>query len=274
MSGFPSAGGARATVYRLLDSAAAIIDGGGQACRYLAVGLLRLSDLREARQAQFRHFDVSNNEVEQGLTPFEQHVYLRWLPPGGRVLLVGCGAGRDLIGLHRAGFLATGLEQAPDLVECGRKHLVRLGIQANIELGDIESFQPADRFDAVVFAGNCYSNVHQSKIRISMLSRLASHLEADGGLIISYAGGAERSRLPFRLMSLTARLARADWRPEPGDSFTRDVRTSGFLDFFHTFLPGEVARECIAAGLHVVAEGTGTGRAEYVIVRAANDGSD
>ena len=120
------------------------------------------------------NFSASADEVDEGLNPFEHRVYTRWLRPSGRVLLVGCGAGRDLIALHRLGYDVTGLEQSPDAAEKARQHLSRVGLTVPVIAAAVERAELDDEYDAIVFASSCYSNMRGSALRIStaFLARL------------------------------------------------------------------------------------------------------
>lgn len=218
-------------------------------------------------QRQFREFGASPDEVDEGLNPFEKRVYTRWLPPSGRVLLVGSGAGRDLIGLTRLGYDVTGLEQSPDLAETARQHLARHGITASVKAAFVETAQIEHQYDAMVFAPSCYSNLHSSAIRVATLERLKSHLSRGGRMFISYIPSASQSGLAVALMRLSARLTSADWRPETGDTFSIHQLAPGVLHFYHAFRPGEVAQECAAAGLSVVAEECPPYRAHCIVVQ-------
>jgi SAM-dependent methyltransferase len=251
---FRPAGRFRSRLYGLLWRGSELLHRAGTACECLAAGVLRPRDLQAAMQRQFREFGASPDEVDEGLNPFEKRVYTRWLPALGRVLLVGSGAGRDLIGLTHLGYDVTGLEQSPELAESARRHLARHGITASVKAGFVETAQIERQYDAMVFAPSCYSNLRSSTIRIATLGRLRSHLSPGGRMFISYIPSVSQSRLAVALMRLTALLTSADWRPEAGDTFRLHHLAPGVLYFYHAFRPGEVARECAAAGLSVVAE--------------------
>ncbi len=269
---FRPTGRIRSAVYGLLWRGCELFRRASSACGYAAAGVLRGQDLQTAMRIQYSDFGASPDEVDEGLNPFEHRVYTQWLRPSGRVLLVGCGAGRDLIGLHRLGYHVTGLEQAPAAVEAARRHLARVGITASVQAGSIESAVLEPEYDAIVFASSCYSNLRPSAIRVAVLARLRSHVSRGGRLVISYIGSsASQSRLGVALMRLSARLASSDWRPEPGDNFVRPLGTPGVLYFTHAFRPGDVAQECADAGFRVVAEEFSSGRADCLVAQVDGD---
>ncbi len=70
--------------------------------------------------------------------------------PGGRVLDVGCGSGRDLAELHRQGFDVFGIEGTPAMAEIAVDLHPELG--ERISVGLLPEFDPPDggEFDAVL----------------------------------------------------------------------------------------------------------------------------
>lgn len=74
----------------------------------------------------------------------------------GRALDVGCGSGRLLLDLQRAGFEVAGVDFSPAMVEASRSLLARHGSDpaTSLSVGDIERLEFEDgRFDLVVAAG-------------------------------------------------------------------------------------------------------------------------
>ena len=83
--------------------------------------------------------------------------FVRFLPPGSRVLDVGCGSGRDLLWLKRLGFDAVGLERSPGLAALARKHSGCPVIE-----GDFTVYDFADLpVDAVLMTGSLVHVPHR-----------------------------------------------------------------------------------------------------------------
>jgi 2-polyprenyl-3-methyl-5-hydroxy-6-metoxy-1,4-benzoquinol methylase len=253
-------------LYGLLWRGSALLHRAGSAFEYLAGGVLLRRDMRAAMEIQFRNFGASADDVDDGLVPFELRVYGRWLPPGGRVLLVGCGAGRDVIGLARLGYQVTGVEPQAEQVEAARSHIARRGVRATVIHGPIETVDPTGPYDAIVFAPTCYSNIQSSSVRISTLSRLRSRLVPGGHVLINYIASASRSGVAAALLRTSAQVSSADWTPEPGDTFARYYESNGNLYFEHAFIRGEIAKECTAAGFTVVDEHVNATRADCIVI--------
>ena len=226
----------------------------GNGCLFAAAGMLRSDELQSISVDQHGVFNPSASDVDAGLSPAERQVYGQYLRQADRILLVGCGTGRDLIGLRLLGYDVTGLEPVPEVVERARQHLARRAVSARVETGLIQTANLDGRYDAVIFSNGCYSLLQGSSIRIATLSRIARHLSADGRIIVSYQPARKQSSIGRWLTRTAARLSAADWTPEPGDTFSRETTGTGPVRFHHAFAPDELARECESAGFTVLAD--------------------
>ncbi len=244
----------RAAVYRALLASAYGLYKVGNGCLFTAAGLLRKNELEAASVDQYRVFNVSAFDVDEGLSFAEQLFYGKFLRDRDRILLAGCGSGRDLIALKERGYDVVGLEPVPEVVELARQHLARRGISAPVHTGLIQSAELSGPYDAVIFSNGCYSLLQGSSVRIATLSRVAQHLAAGGRIIVSYHPAKRQSRIGRWLTQTTARLSAGDWIPEPGDTFSRDLFVPGLIRYHHAFAPQEFARECEAGGLTLLAD--------------------
>jgi SAM-dependent methyltransferase len=225
---------------------------GSNACLYLAAGLLRESDLDAASRIRWRESVPEVDDVDHGLDVWERRLYSELLRPADRILLIGCGSGRDLIPLVQLGHNVTALDPVPELVELARANLARRGLAAPVHAGFVETWDIPEAYDVVLFSGACYSYVRPSARRVSTLRRIKAHLTNEGRVVINYMGLVRQSRFATMLTRFSTRVSRADWRPEPGDCFSRDHRPQPILRCEHLFAQGEVAGECRSAGLRVV----------------------
>jgi len=196
------------------------------------------------------------DDVDDGLDVWERQLYGELLRQTDRILLVGCGSGRDLIPLVQLGYNVTGLDPVRELVDLAKTNLAKRGLSAPVHAGFVERWDIPERYDVVLFSGACYSYVRPSALRIATLRRIKANLASEGRVIINYMGLVRQSQLSTMLTRLSAQLSRADWRPEPGDCFSRDYRAQPVLRCEHLFRPGEVAGECGSAGLRVVRDET------------------
>jgi len=102
--------GWRKALYTLLWSAARAFELASGALTHLAAGTLRLQDLRGAIVSAWEEFGRSEELIRSGLMPWESALYDRFVKVEDRILVVGCGTGRDLIALLKLGYRVEGLD--------------------------------------------------------------------------------------------------------------------------------------------------------------------
>lgn len=233
---------------RFLDRAATL-------AFYAAAGTARLEDLRRAIQREWQESGAleSGTWVLSGLMGWEQDFYLRFLRPGDRILVVGCGTGRDLIALLNLGYRAEGLDVGPECIAVARQVLKERRLAAPLYTGSIETVELTGSFDVFIFSFFCYSYIPQSGSRIRVLRSVKGHLNPGGRILISYrVFPTLPRRLPIRLAQLVARGTRSDWRPEYGDMLQLSWPDRSFAHYEHQFHPGALEAEAESAGLRVV----------------------
>jgi SAM-dependent methyltransferase len=242
--------GWRGGVFMVLQRVARGLELASKALAYLAAGVLRPADLGWAIAQVWEDFGHTESHVLSGLMPWEQEFYSRFLKPDDEILIVGCGSGRDLLALHRAGHSVEGLEAADRAAALARATLEKHGRAVPVTTGRIEDAALGKPFDAYIFSWFCYSYIPQRQTRIAALRRAREHLRPGGRILISYlVSDAPPRRLPRALTALVARLARSGWRPEPTDVISPG---NPGIHFEHQFCPDELATEARAAGLGVV----------------------
>jgi SAM-dependent methyltransferase len=236
-----------------LCGVARTLERGAAVSTYVAAGLLRFEALGRHAATNWRHYGVTQAEgdVADGLFNWERAFYGRFLRAGDRVLVVGCGGGRDLLPLLADGYRAEGLEPVAECAAMARERIARRGLTAEVYTGDVTTAALHGRYDAVIFSWLCYGYIARRARRVAALEKTREHLAAGGRVLISYplAPAAPR-RLPWRLARLAAWLSRADWRPEQGDVFIAWPDT-GTIHYEHQFQPAEIEAEARAAGLAV-----------------------
>ena len=229
------------------------LERGVTASTFVAAGLLRFEALGRHMAENWQHFGVHQSEpdVAAGFFEWEKEFYGRFVRPGVRVLLVGCGSGRDLLPLLERGHRVEGLEPVAACADLARARVARHGRRAEIRTGDITTAPLAGPFDVVIFSWFCYSYIPLRARRLAVLARVRDHLATDGRILISYVlAQPPPRRLPWRLARLAAQLSRTDWRPEYGDVFLARHDT-GRIHFEHRFQPAEMEAEGHAVGLSV-----------------------
>lgn len=220
---------------------------------HAAAGAARLADLRADLEREWDGPAAgSESDIASGLMPWEREFYPAFLKPDDRILLIGCGTGRDLLGLLELGYRAEGLDLAPWCTARARAILQSRGFEAPVHTGAIETVDTPGTFDTFIFSWYSYCYIPESATRIRTLTKLRDHLNPDGRILVSYVPVPRPPRrLPIGLARLVGRLTRSDWRLEYGDV----VRLGGpgrvFEHYEHRFTPDGLEAEVRAAGLRV-----------------------
>ena len=200
-----------------------------------------------------RYSELASLSIEE----VERELVGRYVKPGGRLLDIGCGAGREALGFARAGFRVVGIDIAPRMIEAARENAERAGLAIAFRVRSAtELDEPPASFDGAFWTGSYY-HVPGHALRVETLRRIARALAPDGVLILQVLYQARlalvsRARLVEFLRWVGRRVGGA-WRlSEPGDGLMRDVSEASDpreACFFHEFSgPVEVRGELEAAG--------------------------
>lgn len=256
----------RAGLVRLLGGLARPLQAGATTLSCLAAAVLTRDELAGAIARLWDEIAEPDSSDVAGWLAWESDFYRPALRPGGRVLLVGCGSGRDLVPLLQAGHAAEGVDVAPRALEACRRRLARLGREATLHLGSIEKCRFVSRFDLVIFSWLCYGYIPEARARVAALANVRAHLARGGRVLVSYVrDDPALPRLPVRLARLCARLLRSGWTPEDGDLLILTRQRHGVaVHLEHHFAPEEIEAEARSAGL-AVAEHTVAGHGKLVL---------
>jgi SAM-dependent methyltransferase len=255
----------RGALVRLFCRLARGLQAGGALASVLAAAALPRKEREEALARRWSDLGADQAAEPAGLLAWEATFYLPRLRPVDRILLVGCGSGRDLVPLLERGHVVDGLDVARSAVEAGRRLLAGLGLQAALHLGSIEDATLDSRYDVVVFSWLCYGFIPGAPARVRALGNARRHLADGGRVLVSYARREGPASLASRLGGLACRLLGTDFTPEPGDLLVVSDLPDGFrLHHERSFTGEEVEREARAAGL-AVAEHHRAGRGLLVL---------
>ena len=218
---------------------------------YVSAATLPLQALRSAQEAYWSDFALQDDDIDRGWFTWERDVAARILRPGMRVLLVGCGSGRDLIEMVQAGCHVTGVDMAQGPLRRAREKLTAHALEARLIHGWIEELPLQDSYDGVWFSWLSYSLIPMAARRVETLKRLSAHLLPGGVVVLDVLRNPPRTRA-VALARFAGRLCRAGWSLEPGDVIKHMPGIDNY-SYQHVFAQGEAEREVGAAGLSVVA---------------------
>ncbi|HJT65085.1 MAG TPA: methyltransferase domain-containing protein [Pyrinomonadaceae bacterium] len=110
------------------------------------------------------------------------------LPPGSRILDVGCGSGWLSEYFARLGYVVKGIDISPDLIQMSEERVARVPYGADHEtplrctfaVHDVEAAPLPEKFDAIL----CYDSLHHFEDERAVVNNLAAMLDVGGLLFI------------------------------------------------------------------------------------------
>lgn len=132
--------------------------------------------------------DGMDAETQRHFTDFANMAAALALPPGARILDVGCGSGWLSEYFARLGYDVTGIDISDELIAMSRDRVERVPYDVDHETAlrcrfltqDIESAPLPEKFDAVI----CYDSLHHFEDERKVFRHLAEMLDIGGLLFI------------------------------------------------------------------------------------------
>src|SRR6266540_929505 len=132
--------------------------------------------------------DGMDAETHRHFTDFANMATVLALPPGARILDVGCGSGWLSEYFARLGYQVTGIDLSNDLIGMARDRVERVPYDVDHETPlrcrflsqDIEIEPLPEKFDAVI----CYDSLHHFEDERTVLKHLTAMLDVGGLLFI------------------------------------------------------------------------------------------
>jgi ubiquinone/menaquinone biosynthesis C-methylase UbiE len=207
-----------------------------------------------------------SSTIAEGLDPAESEA-IQSFKPGGTILDIGCGAGREAVALAVSGFKVVAIDISPSMIERARQNASAKGVEIEFYAMGADTLAfPPEVFDGVFIGWEIYGHIPGRHRRIDALRRVRQLLERDGILLFlqswrGYTTWVSRARLVDSLRRF-GRLVFRDSLSEPGDDLLRGVTASGAylpFAFYHHFHDAqEIQLELEAGGF--VASHTADGR--------------
>jgi SAM-dependent methyltransferase len=219
---------------------------------YCAAATLSVEDMKDGVRSEWEGFNLTEDEIGEGLLPWEEDLVDRFVKPGDAVLVIGSGSGRDVIPLAERGCHVTCIEPASQPFEIACRVLRERQLPVTMVEGFFEDVPLSGDFAVVMFSHYCYGYIPDSRRRIDALRKAGRHLSTGGRILLNYGTVPRLSPLTTWLAKAVGALCGSDWHIEPGDIILR--RTS-FYFYSHVFTWEEIAAEAAEAGLRVVYRG-------------------
>lgn len=222
----------------------------------LAIGACDEQELHERTTAYWDDLEELQTEGHtcSGLMRWEHDVYERFLPGTGKIGLIGCGTGRDLLPLARLGYTMDGVDSSVRCIERARQTLEKLGVEAGLYLADISSFRfPREPYEAIIFSWYLYAYLAGSSRRVAILARLGQQLQPGGRILLSIPKRALISSTPSQKVSRwMARLTLNPTPPGELDYYLIRHQGGGRLMWMREFTREQIADEAARAGLDLL----------------------
>jgi len=175
----------RSALLRLLAFASIQSSRAASLLAHAVGGATTLAELRRAIGRGWNKHGQSVSAAEPSLFDWEAEFYRAHIPPASRVLLVGCGAGRDLIALAGFGHRVDGLDIAREALAACQIALEQRGIAARLYESAVEEARIEAQYDAVVFTWLGYAYIPGREARIGTLRTLRGILRPIPSLLES-----------------------------------------------------------------------------------------
>jgi SAM-dependent methyltransferase len=191
-----------------------------------------------------REFTALDENIAAGLTLIEEIAASRHLRPPARVLVLGCGPGRESLALARAGFTVTGLDREPGMLARARALAASAGLEIRFVQGEATGFALGELFDCVIAFSGLYNMLLPGSARIDLLRGARAHLEPGGQIVLTFLSDyvAPGSPPPLPAAGVLQAINRDH---EAGDRYLLN-------EAVHVFpRADDVAAEAAAAGLAV-----------------------
>jgi SAM-dependent methyltransferase len=231
----------------------------GQACikldrliLHVDVATRSLGDVKRSIQAYWSTFNTRPEQWACGLLDWERRLLENSVQPGDRLLLIGCGSGREFREFLERGCTILGVEPSAETIEIARQEIRKTAAPVDLVQGFAEDVDLAGEFDVCWFSYFSYSYIPDRRRRIALLTRLGRHLRPGGRIVVTChcQPRPQRSRA-VTVGRAVGRAWRNDWEMVDGDELVRAQPAFRVFHFQHVFTPEELVAECAGAGLMI-----------------------
>jgi SAM-dependent methyltransferase len=130
-----------------------------------------------------KYYDILYGDVDDDLWMWDTLTH----DPGGDLLEIGCGTGRLLLPLAKAGHRLTGIDLSEVALQTARAKIEAAGLtrQVTLQQADMRNFDlPQKNFAMALLPLNTFMHLHTVHDQLATLNAIFRHLAADGLLVI------------------------------------------------------------------------------------------
>ncbi len=222
-----------------------------------------IEKINKARSLVLQEYEEKQTVLEYkedcslGFYDYEKH-FVETIRPNEKVLVVGCGAGRESFALAKQGVRVVGVDFSQKMIQAA--------IQLNNELGLNVEFIQADFsklpkelgcFDSIILGDGLYSYIPSKKRRVKSLQNLKSYLHDQGKVFVVLGGLPERNsffilyQIKYWVYHILKRIKRS-YVYEFGDHFVANQSGDGAGYHYQFQHKGELKQEFKRAGYQII----------------------
>lgn len=210
-----------------------------------------------AKYGRAEELEWHAREARRGLYREEQRLVDKHFARRGKVLVVGCGGGREALALRAQGFEAAGIDLQPQMIARARRNADEMKLDTAFLVMDACRLEFAgESFDYALMLGSILTYIPFRENRLAALREVRRILRPGGLLILN--SQSRNSRLKYRLYFALVNAWRR-WKKqwlgwpalEAGDRYGTRVsgaRSRGRV-YFHMYALDELSRDLKEAGL-------------------------
>ena len=206
---------------------------------------------------QEEEVNLHRTSVNEGLEEWEEYFFRKYMNKKGKVLDIGCGAGREAIALAKLGFEVIGIDISDHMIKAAIEESKSYDCHIHFDVCsvmDIDKYEPS-KFDYIIFTRAMYSYIPGKNLRIAVLKKAKGLLKDTGFLAVSGYIVKEIAVSSFLRRTIISRIYGLKNKAERGDFMVETVSpaSSKGTCFCHFFANrDEIRNEIETAGLKVI----------------------
>lgn len=158
--------------------------------RYLSIIILPPKEIVNLAKIYYRKKaakDCNEDIIGSGLNKFEEEVLEKDLRERGKILILGCGTGRESIALAKLGFDVVGVDMVEESIRKAKENSAKEGLLIDFVCDEFSSLSfPKGFFDYAFFSLWTYEQIPTVKRRVKIIRYLRDILKSGGKVILHF----------------------------------------------------------------------------------------